>query len=539
MLVKEKIVFTGADIVTLSEKVPHAQAVCVSNGRIDCVGSESEILRYAKMGACQVIQLQEGTLYPGFIDTHSHLSMYGDCLDQVYCGSELGSITAIQEKISQKALTTPEGRWIIGYGYDDSAIQDNRHMGKQDLDIISTKHPILISHISNHMGYVNTLGLNLLNFSSKTKIPGGKIVLDGHGEPTGFILENALISAFGKLPPLTEEKIKENITRAIADYNKNGITTFQDGAIGFNGNPSAIIRAYTNLDREKKMNARAYLHFIPDVMDQLIQFGLWKFGSDHLTFGGVKYFTDGSIQGFTAALKEGYHSRPDFNGNLLYNQKKIKDLISKYHKMGIQIAVHTNGDAASEAAISSFESAIKKYGAKELHHMLIHAQMVSDSQLERMKACGITPSFFSRHIEVWGDRHYTTFIGPQRTNRLNPAGSCVRLQMPFSLHVDTPVLPVTVLGSMHAAVNRISSGGRLLGADQRISPRQALQAYTVYAASCCGGENDRGKIEPGRLADFVLLDKNIEQTDPLKLRDIQVKMTICGGNIVFQRKGSQ
>ncbi len=535
MLVKEKIVFTGADIITLSDKIPHAQALCVSNGRIDCIGSEDEILAYAKMGKYRLIKMQ-GTLYPGFIDTHSHLSMYANCLDQIYCGSELGSIPAIQEKIAQKVQTTKEGEWIIGYGYDDSAISDNRHMNKRDLDAISTKHPILISHISNHMGYVNTQALNLLNFNSKTKISGGRIVLDEHNEPTGFILENALIAAFGKLPPVTEEKIKENITRAIADYNKSGITTFQDGAIGFNGNPSAIIRAYTSLDREKKMNARGYLHFIPKVMDKLIQFGLWKFGSEYLTFGGAKYFTDGSIQGFTAALQEEYHSHPNFKGNLLYTRQKIQNIIAKYHKMGIQTAVHANGDAACEAAVYAFEFAIKKYGYQKLNHMLIHAQMASDSQLERMKKCGITPSFFSRHLEVWGDRHYKTFIGPKRANRLNPAGSCVRLNMPFSLHVDTPVLPVTVLGSMHAAVNRISSGGRLLGKEQKISPLQALEAYTVHAAPCCNGENNRGKIEPGMFADFVLLDKNIETTKIQKLRDIQVKMTICGGKIVFQKK---
>lgn len=132
--------------------------------------------------------------------------------------------------------------------------------------------------------------------------------------------------------------------------------------------------------------------------------------------------------------------------------------------------MHTNGDAASESVIQAFEKAVERCPRTDLRHMLIHAQLVSDSQLERMKACGIIPSLFARHIEVWGDRHAAIFLGPERTARMDPAGSCVRLDMPFSLHVDTPVLPVTALGSMHAAVNRISDGGVLFGGDQRITP---------------------------------------------------------------------
>lgn len=257
-------------------------------------------------------------------------------------------------------------------------------------------------------------------------------------------------------------------------------------------------------------------------------------GTDHLKLGGVKYFADGSIQGFTGALLEDYYTRPGYKGELLWKPEEIEAVILKYHCLGLQVAVHTNGDAASEAVIRAFEKAVERCPRTDLRHMLVHAQLVSDEQLMRLKKCGIIPTLFARHIEVWGDRHCAIYLGPERTARMDPAGSCVRLGMPFSLHVDTPVLPVTALGSMHAAVNRVSDGGVLFGADQRITARQALEAYTTYASLCCGGEHDRGRIEPGRYADFVLLDRDLEAIDPSEIRDAKVRMTICGGRIVYQ-----
>ena len=358
-------------------------------------------------------------------------------------------------------------------------------------------------------------------------------VLPG-GVPTGLLLENAIIEASGRLPVPTEDQVRESLVRAIAEYNKKGFTTFQDGGLGINGEAEVFLRPYMELAREGRLNARAYLQLLPSEMDKLIPLGLWGIGNDHMKIGGVKYFTDGSIQGFTGALLEDYYTRPGYKGALLWSQEEIDEIIIKYHCLGFQVAVHTNGDAASESVIQAFEKAVERCPRTDLRHMLIHAQLVSDSQLERMKACGIIPSLFARHIEVWGDRHAAIFLGPERTARMDPAGSCVRLDMPFSLHVDTPVLPVTALGSMHAAVNRISDGGVLFGGDQRITPRQALEAYTTYASLCCGGEHDRGRIEPGRFADFVLLDSDIEAIDPSGIRDIKVLKTICGGRVVYE-----
>ncbi len=528
------IVFSDAKVVTMDKAKPQAEAVCVVGDRIAAVGNREDMPAVASgIGAYSEQKLGGGTLYPGFIDTHSHLSSFSNCIDEVYCGASLGSIAGVLDALRAKASASDD-EWIIGYGYDDSGIPDNRHLTRHDLDSVSTERPVFVMHISIHMGYANSVALERLGFDAGTRIPGGEIALDADGQPNGLILENAFIEALNKLPAPDHDQICRNLERAMAVYNKAGFTTFMDGGLGLNGDASVFLSAYVQLAREGRMSARAYLQFLPGEMDKLIALGVWGMRSDYVVLGGAKFFADGSIQGFTGALLEDYHSRPGYRGNLIWSPEEIAATILKYHRQGIQVAVHTNGDAASEAVIQGFEKAVEAFPRTDLRHMVVHSQTASDPQLARLKACGVLPTLFSRHIEVWGDRHAALYLGPERTARMDPAGSCVRLGMPFGLHVDSPVLPVTALGSMHAAVNRVSSGGVLFGAEQRISAREALKAYTTYASLFCYGDGDRGMIAPGRYADFVLLDKDIEEADPSAIRDIRVLTTVCGGRVVYQ-----
>lgn len=164
------------------------------------------------------------------------MSSFSRCLNQVYCAASLGSIAAVQQALRDKAAASDD-EWVIGYGYDDSGISDNRHMNRHDLDAVCADRPVMVVHISVHMGYVNTIGLERLGFTADTKVPGGEIVLDGNGLPTGLLLENAIIEASGRLPVPTEAQVRESLVRAIAEYNKKGFTTFQDGGSGSTAKP--------------------------------------------------------------------------------------------------------------------------------------------------------------------------------------------------------------------------------------------------------------------------------------------------------------
>ena len=527
-------IFTNAEIITFAGiDTPRVEAFSTMGGRILHMGSLADVRRAAGIGATEV-DLCGGVVYPGFIDTHSHLSSYADCLDRVDCGLSRISIAGVLKALRAKSATVAGEEWILGYGYDDTGLEDKRHLTRWDLDTVSRDKPVFVIHVSVHFAYANTKALELLGITKSSRFSGGEVGLGEDGLPSGYLAEMAAMAAMNRLPALSPDTIRSNLTRAIADYNRQGFTTIMDGGIGLSGDAAQITRCYLDLARADSLNARVYLQFLPAIMEKLQPFGLYHFGSTHPTLGGLKFFIDGSIQGFTAALIEDYHSRPGHRGALLLPERDIDALVAAHHQLGIQVAIHANGDLAVEAALRAFEKAVSAYGHKPLHHMIVHAQTASDGQLERMKACGIIPSFFARHIEVWGDRHAAIFLGPERTERLNPAGSSVRLGMPFTLHVDTPVLPVTALAAMHAAVNRVSSGGVLLGPDQRIRPLEALWAYTTYAALCCGGEHDRGKIAPGRFADFVVLSDNLERIPPENLRDVRVNMTFTGGRLVYQ-----
>ena len=209
------------------------------------------------------------------------------------------------------------------------------------------------------------------------------------------------------------------------------------------------------------MNARGYLHFMPNAMDEMLELGTWNMPvSGYLYYGGVKSFADGSIQSLTAVLGEPYACKPDFCGDHVLTPEQIAELIAKYHCQGVPVAFHANGDAAIEFVVRGFEEALRKCPRKVPGDMIIHVQMATDEQLSRLHACGVTPTFFVRHVNVWGERHVNLFLGEERAARLDPCGSCVRMGIPFGLHVDSPVQPVDAIRSIHTAVNRTTTAGR-------------------------------------------------------------------------------
>ncbi len=528
----KKILFSNVKITTLDSKFPNAEALCICNDKIEALGSLQDMKNYLKEDDYTEIDCGGKYMYPGFIDTHSHLTMYGKLLNWVFCGPPSKTVADVLKKIADKAKNTPKGEWVLGFSFDDSGLEDNRHLTVQELDAISTEHPIMIYHITSHMGYVNSLAMKKAEITTESQIAGGEYGKDEDGQLNGFLLEHAFFATQKYLPSTSKEELYEGVKKAIYEYNKKGFTTFFDGGLGFGGNAGDCIEVLTKLNRNNELNARGYLQFLPNEMEKLLPFGLNNFGNEYIKIGGLKYFTDGSIQIRTAALLEDYYNCPGMKGEMIVEVKDLEDIVEKYHSQNVQVAIHANGDGSAEAVIRAIEKAYAK-NPVNLRHLLIHAQLVTDSQLERMKVCGIIPSFFTRHVEIWGDRHANLFLGPERVERLDPAGSAVRLGMAFSMHVDTPVLPITALENMSTAVNRTSTGGKVYGENQKISPLEALKAFTTYAAICGYYENELGQISTGYYADLVLLDEDLLTIDPKKIASIKVLKTISGGRIVY------
>ena len=231
MFCTEKLkLYTGAKIVTLYDPMPIVEAVCVIGERIHAMGSLEDMERCAALcGEYEKIDLGGGVLYPGFIDTHSHLSMYADTFSQVYCGSRLGTVPRVLDGLREAAGNTPQDRWIVGYAYDDTGIDEKRHLTREDLDAVSTERPILVKHLSVHFCYLNSLAIEKLGYTAETRVAGGTVCLGADGRPNGILEENASYQAIAKLPATSFDETRKNMLRAVRDYNAQGFTTFMDG----------------------------------------------------------------------------------------------------------------------------------------------------------------------------------------------------------------------------------------------------------------------------------------------------------------------
>jgi predicted amidohydrolase YtcJ len=329
-----------------------------------------------------------------------------------------------------------------------------------------------------------------------------------------------------------DNQTKELLTAAIAHYHKAGITSIHDGGIG----AIQYLKAYREMEAEGNLKLRVYATILEFLYQDLLKVGLGTgFGSEYLRLGSVKIIHDGSIQGRTAALQEPYHDNPELKGDLLNTQEALDELVHKYHRAGNQIAVHGNGSAAIESIILAMEKAQKAFPRQDHRHMIIHCQTASGDHIVRMKRLGIIPSYFVNHTYYWGDRHYSMFLGPERASRISPLASSLKEGLMFTLHSDLPVTPVDPLFSMHCAVNRMTREGMVLGPGERISPIEALKAYTTHAAYCSFEEDLKGSIEAGKLADFTVLSANPLAVDHDKIKDIEVLATIVGGETVYEK----
>ncbi len=528
-------IFVNGDVITMNPRRPRAAAFGISGDRFGPVGSETEI-RQAACRNPRVVDLGGKTVVPGFIESHNHLSIYATGLLQADCSPAAGpTIDDIKGRIRALAGETPPGQWVRGWGYDDTLIAEKRHLTRRDLDDVTTGHPVFILHVSAHLAYANSRALEIAGIGPRSPQPeGGRIHMDDGGLPTGLLAEPAAIELVARhIPSYTTSQYRSVIPRAVAHYHRFGITSTHDAAIGYSGDVAEICRAYRQLEAQGRLRMRVYMTIVARAYDKLLELGLGTgFGSGFLKIGAVKLFQDGSIQALTAALTEEYLDRPE-RGDLIMAQDTLDELVEKYHRAGLQIAVHANGDAAIESVLQAYERAQRLHPRQDHRHMIIHCQMASDDHLHRMKALGVVPSFFVNHVYYWGDRHLSLFLGPERAGRIDPLASARRAGVVFSLHSDLPVTPVDPLFSIHTAVNRTTREGKSLGPGERISALDALRAYTVDAAYCSFEDNDKGAVAAGRRADFVVLSDNPLTVAPEKIKDIRVLATFVGGRAVY------
>ncbi|MDZ4852701.1 MAG: amidohydrolase [Pirellulaceae bacterium] len=533
-------VFLNGVVVTMVDAKEVAEAVAVRGGKIVAVGSNDAIRRLAT-ATTQIEDLGGATLLPGFYAAHDHFPSIGRvALYDVDLNSPpIGSIRSIEDIVTvlrDRAAQTAPGKWIVGRGYDDTLIDEQRHPTRVDLDRASMEHPIWIVHTSGHLGVANSKALELAKVTRDTPQPeGGLIRMDAKsGEPTG-IFEEKLTVISQLTPVLSSEQQIAVIRFCDRQYLSKGVTTTIIAGGAGNIIPNLIKARELGSLHLRAIAMSSGSQATPPSLESLAKLCPIP---ERVRFGAVKLLHDGSLQGYTGFLTNPYYRQPEgktgYAGYPSRSLEKLVEMVGKYHRAGYQIAIHGNGDAAIDEILVAYQEAQAAFPRNDARHRIEHCQTPREDQLVRMRELGVTPSFFVAHVYYWGDRHRDLFLGPERAERISPLASARNVGLRFTIHNDTPVTPVDPMHLVWCAVNRVTRNGELLGAEQRIDVYSALRAVTQDAAWQNFEETTKGSIEIGKVADFVVLAENPFTVPSIRLKDIQIRKTIVDGEVVYE-----
>ena len=539
-------IYHNGTILTINDAAPTAEAVAVKDGKILAVGPEADVLGTAGE-TTQKIDLDGRTMLPGFVDSHGHAYLIGlqaTTANLLPPPDGTGkSIDSIQALLTDWAATNREAvervGWIVGFGYDDSQLAEQRHPTRDDLDKVSEDLPVVIIHQSGHLGVANSKALEIAGVTAATKDPEGGVFRrkTGSQEPDGVLEEYAFFYLLSKLVANFDNDINDTLVeegaRLVASF---GYTTAQEGrAMG------------TSLDAIERVAERGDLAIdlvaYPDVLE-VKDVNPSRNYSGRYRVGGVKLTIDGSPQGKTAWLTEPYFVPPegqpeDYRGYAAIDEKTTIEAVEKAYANGWQILVHANGDAATDRFLNAVRLAKKKHPDVDNRPVLVHGQVLREDQVEQLKQLGIFPSLFPMHTFYWGDWHRESVLGPERAENISPTGWVLERGMMFGSHHDAPVALPNSMRVLSATVTRASRTGRVLGPEHRVPVATALKALTIWPAWQHFEEKTKGTIEVGKLADFVILSGNPLSVPEGQLADLKVLETIKEGKSIYKRPSGE
>ena len=521
----ETTLYFGGPIVTLEEP-QYAQALVERGGRIAYVGDREEAERLAGPGARRV-DLEGRALLPAFVDPHSHLLACAYARLQVPLG-ECASWEEIADRLSKhvQERDIPPGAWVKGTGYDQNALAEGAAPDRFCLDRACPHNPVVIQHASGHAGVFNTLALERLG-----ALDGDcGLERDGQGELTGRGEENPFLDLLGRIPMDGLEDVLRAFQGAQEEYASHGITTAQEGLL-----QPVMAPVYQEILRRGLLYLDVNAYVPPADYDRLRGQFAQEVSASPGTFrvAGMKIFLDGSPQGGTAWVREPYAGGGC--GTSTMTDGQVLSAFRQALDRDAQLLAHCNGDRAAEQYLTLLAQAEREAGKKLSRPVMIHAQLLGLDQLERVKALGVIPSFFVAHVYHWGDVHLEN-LGPGRAEAISPAGSAAEQGIPFTFHQDAPVIRPDMLETVWCAVNRVTRQGRVLGREERVDVRTALEAVTVHAAYQYFEETDKGTLAPGKQADLVILDRDPLAVPQEELRDIRVLETWKDGVPIFCRE---
>ena len=536
-------IFSASKIITMNPSQPQATHVAVRDGRILGAGSLDELRGWGP----HVLDTRfaEKVLMPGFVEGHAHL-MAGALWRYAYCGyfdvtdpdgrtwPGAGALDAVVARLTGAAASKAEGP-IVGWGLDPIYYGTER-LTRVHLDQVSSTRMVGVMHASGHILAVNSAVLERVGYL-RQGIDHPGIPLGADGLPTGELKgPDAMGAAFAHV----------GLDRSFLSGDEAGIRAYARLAVRAGVTTSTDLAAtllepeLDNLlriadEEDYPLRLVPLLRLIGMTPAQAVQrsVALKRRSTERVRLGRIKVVADGSIQGFSARMRwPGYFNGAP-NGLWYTSPEAIRECYTLALQQGVQVHTHTNGDEATELALDCLADALSTAPTRDHRFNLQHCQLADAAQFRRMKALDMCVNLFSNHHYYWGDQHYNTTVGPERAERMNACATAQRTGVPFTIHCDAPVTPLGPLFTAWCAVNRLTASGRVLGAHERISVADALQAITLGAAYTLKLDHEIGSIECGKRADFCVLDGDPTAVPPEQLKDVGVWGTVQGGR-VFQ-----
>lgn len=532
------VVMANAKVVTVDDEFSLAEALAFRDGRIVAVGSLDELKARAGEGA-EIVDCGGRAILPGFIEPHMHffpIAIFGPLPD--VGAFQCADADAVIARIGELARAAKPGAWIVARQFDPSLQPGADRITRHALDRAAPNNPVYIFNASLHIAYCNSRALDIAGVTAATPDPAGAAYgRDADGTPNGVLRGQATM--FGVLAhnasALALDDVPAALMRVCAKANRAGVTTFCDQASGgFRGRSE--IAAFHAFAASGHMTAR--LRYSP------IQTGEKHWDEMGLRFGegdemaratGWKIVSDGSNQGRTGLQRDPYLGGED-RGIAYVEKEALRDMVVKRALQGWQVVVHANGDKAIDHALDAFEAAYAAGAPRSLRFRIEHCSVLHDEQIDRIAALGVSPSFLIGHVHYWGKAFRDEVFGPEKSQLLGRAASCGAKGIRWTVHSDEPVSEMGAMRLIDNAVNRTlwKEPGSVLNPAERVGVREAIVALTRDAAWQCHSEHEIGTLEPGKFADFVVLDRDPLSVPPAELGGIEVLETWVGGRQVYR-----
>lgn len=531
-----ELVITGGTIYTMKPERFYVQAIAVSADRIVFVGDEDDALKYRGPDT-HVLDLGGGTMLPGLVDAHAHLLNLGNYMAELKV-TGTRSAKQIRDTVVARQVDTPKGSWIVGRGWDQNDWDSQRFPTWREL-AGTERNPVYLRRVDGHAAWLNSTALRLCGITATTPDPpGGEILRDADGRPTGVLIDKAVYIAFKKIPPPSRDEKKQRIRRAIAECQRFGLTGVHDAGVLRDD-----LEILDELEAAGELGFRVYAMLDADE-DSLFAYEAVQRGprldeNAYVRVGAVKHYADGALGSRGALLLAPYSDRPGHVGFLRNPQQSLAWWVGYAMDNGFQMSVHAIGDGGNRTVIDLYEKEIRGRRARDHRLRIEHAQVLAPEDIERMAKLEIIAAMQPTHCTsdmYWAEKR----IGPERIQGAYAWRTLMDAGVVIACGSDFPVEAVSPLWGIYAAVTRRDREGWPEGGwypEQCMTREEAVAGFTANAAFAEFMEHAKGTIEKGKIADLTILDRDVFEIPPEELLVTQVIGTIVAGRVVYDRLG--